>query len=125
MLYEKYGQLSESLRDLKRRLPFAKRELLAARHKLQWLSGKKVELRQTKAKLDKLRREMNKIEQEKLEHEVEHDDIVKCLELAKKIFLRKVSADSVEKIFHNRPVEVNRYRLPGQRTNDGSVVFNQ
>ena len=72
ILYDRYSELSESLRDLKRRLPFAKRELFAMKHKLEWMSGKRVELRLLKKKLSQIRREMEEIDQQKLEREVKY-----------------------------------------------------
>lgn len=44
-LQQKYAELCEELRDLKTRLPFAKRRLLNARRKLDWLGEKKEQLR--------------------------------------------------------------------------------
>ncbi len=122
VLYERYSELSEDLRDLKLRLPYAKRELAAVRHKLGWLGSKRQELKLIETKLAEVSKEMERIDQLRQEHELEHDQASTSLELARKIHLRKSSTDSLEKIYHQRPVEVNKSRLPGQGGKNGKAI---
>ena len=65
---------------------------------------------------------MDSIEQDRLEHEIEYENIVKVLEMAKHIYKCKSTPDSVSKIFHGQAVEINNSRLPGNKGNKGKLM---
>ena len=121
VLYEKYSELSEDLRDLKLKLPFTKRQLAAVQYKLNWIGEKKEELQVEQKKLVVVEKEMEELEQAKQEHEVEEAQLVGLLDKARRIYVYKSSPDAVEKIFQGRPVAINKSRLPGHMDKNGTV----
>ena len=71
ILYERYSELSEELRDLKMRLPFVKRQMFNVQYKLGWIGDKKEELRLEKKKLLELNKEIYSVDHQKQASEEE------------------------------------------------------
>lgn len=120
ILYEKYSELSEDLRDLKQKLPVTKRQLVAVQYKLTWIGEKKGELEVEERKLQQVEKEIQEITQVKEEQEVEHEHVTSVLERACRIHTLKSSPAIVQKIFHGLPVTANhKSRLPGKADKNG------
>ena len=73
ILYERYSQLAEALRDIKRDLPFVQRKLFNVRYKLSWIEEKREQLRLDNRRLAQLRKEMEQTDQTREEKELECD----------------------------------------------------
>lgn len=116
---EKFSEVTEVLRDMKSKLPFVLRQLHAVRHKLSWIKTKRDEIVLEQRNKDMAQEEIESIEQDRLEHEVEYESIVKILDLAKHIYKCKSTPDSVSKIFYGQAVEINNSRLPGHKGAQG------
>ncbi|ELU05790.1 hypothetical protein CAPTEDRAFT_193238 [Capitella teleta] len=114
VMFEKYSELCEELRDLKSRLPVTKRRLNAVQYKIAWIREKKKELDVEEKKLHEVEKEMKELTDAKTEEEVEQKHVTTLLEKARKIHSLKASPDVVQKIFHGMPVTTNKSRLPGQ-----------
>ena len=119
MLSEKYSEVCEILRSVKAALPGVQRQLNAVKHKLSWIKIKREEVLREYKKRDLLKDEIDEVEQERILQESNYETMLKTFELAKKIFTCKNTPDSVSKIYHEQPVEINNARLPGQKGQKG------
>lgn len=119
VLYEKYSQFSERLRELRAKLPGTKRRLASTQSKLAWLKEKQATETRIANELAQVKQEVTQLEHLKSEHEIELTLILKRLELAKRIYLYKTSSDAIAKIFYKQPVEANSARLPGVKGKQG------
>ena len=119
VLHETYDMLSAELRDLKKKLPVIRRQLTGVEYKLNWINGKREELRKQTAAVTKIKNELDKIDEKRQTTENEYNKLSNTLEKARLICLYKTSPDAIEKIFYNQPVEIGNARLPGNRNKSG------
>ncbi|CAD5124104.1 DgyrCDS12406 [Dimorphilus gyrociliatus] len=118
LYYEKYNKLTKDLRDLKHELPDVKRSIAGCNLKLNWITTKRDSLLSERQLCKQLNNELEEMIEQRIKYELEYHDVIGSLELAKKIYLYKTCPDSINKIFHQQPVEVNYARLPGKRSED-------
>lgn len=122
LYYEKYNKLTKDLRELKHELPDVKRSIAGCNLKLNWIATKRESLENERQLCKQLNNELEEMNEQRIKYEVEFEGVVKSLELVKKIYLYKTCSDSINKIFHQQPVEVNYARLPGKRSQDGLYI---
>ena len=120
ILYEKYSEISEEVRELKMRLPYVKRQLKSVKSKLGWIAEKKKEMKEVESDLNRLQEDAIQVEAEKNDSSVRLEVVSRSLGLARRLYLYKRSPDAVNKIFHDQPVSVNNHRLPGRGNKHGT-----
>ena len=91
---------------------------------LYFIVRRKEELLECQQKLRIHKKEVRNCNEKIILYEVDLQQTIKQLEVAKRIFLYKTSNDAMEKIYYNTPVRSNKSRRPGVLEDDGKIQTN-
>lgn len=111
--------LTHELRFLKEKLPLVKRHQGTSKHKLTFIFGKNAALKNLTKEIEKIKKDLIETGEVKRKHEIDYNNLMKSILLARKIYLYKTSNDAVSKIYYQLPVEPRTRKLPGNCSLDG------